>query len=192
MKLVFKNFTALMEKEIKLVFDMRNSESVRLKMYNPEPITYSDHKEWISRLKTKKDRLYFLSFYNDNPIGVVDFTSINDKNECEWGYYLNPELQNSGYGILLEYYVIKYAFEELQIKHLFGAVIETNKKLFDSHVRQFGFMPDSSHDIQKEQDGKTLLFKGMVLHKNDWLKWKNPVVEKWIKIFNVTDFFVLL
>ena len=191
MNLIFKNFNTFNEEEIKLVWKMRNSESVRLKMYNPDIILFENHRKWIFSLKERKDCLYYLVYSNNEVIGVINFTSIKPKESCEWGYYLNPEIQNSGYGIILEYYILKYAFENLEMKKLYGAVIETNKKLYDNHIREFGFSADSNYSSSKKNAGVTIGFLGISLSIENFIKWKNPKIEKWLQIFNVTGFSVI-
>ena len=44
MKLIFKNFTMLSDDEIVLVHEMRNSDAVRLKMYNQDIISLENHR----------------------------------------------------------------------------------------------------------------------------------------------------
>lgn len=190
MNLKFKDFKLLNEKEMEFVWKMRNSESVRSKMYNQDLILLENHKKWIASLKTRKDCLYFLVYSDENIVGVINFTSILPKESCEWGYYLNPEIQNSGYGIILEYYVLKYAFENLEIQRLYGAVIDSNKKLYENHIREFGFVADSNYSSTIEVDGKVLSFSGMSLTIENYKKWENVKIEKWLQIFNITDFSV--
>ena len=121
---------------------------------------------------------------NDTIAGCVNFTSISDE-QCEWGYYLNPAIQNGGLGIALEYYAVKYAFEELGVEKLFGAVIESNSKLYRNHIRHFGFSEDPAFDSERVINGNKIRFKGMSLKKSDWEKWDNPVVLEWLTAFSV-------
>lgn len=190
MELLFKNFTKLTKDEIILIHQMRNSDAVRLKMYNQEIIPLENHKNWVSSLTERNDCRYFLVYADDKAIGVVDFTSIK-KDSCEWGYYLAPDMQKSGYGILLEYYVLKYSFEKLAVKTLFCAVLDSNKNVYETHIKYFGFSPDEKYSSTQKKGENTFCFDGLSLSKDDWQKWKSPVVEQSLKFFKVKNVSIL-
>ena len=186
MKLQFKNFTLLSSDEIIFVHKMRNSDIVRLKMYNQEVIPLEIHKEWVAHLIERTDCCYYLVYADEEAIGVVDFTSIsNSKDSCEWGYYLKEKYINSGYGILLEYYVLKYAFEALKVDKLFCSVLDSNFKVYNMHKKYFGFSEDECYSVNKKGNGTELNFKGLSLLKTDYEKWDNLFVERSLKFFNV-------
>ncbi len=184
MQLSFKNFSKLTEDEIILVHQMRNSDAVRLKMYNQAIIPLENHKKWIASLPKRADCCYFLVYADNKAIGVVDFTFIKG-DSCEWGYYLAPDMQKSGYGILLEYYVLKYAFETLCVNTLFCAVLDSNKNVYETHIKYFGFSPDKKYSSTHKKGENTFHFDGLYLTKENWQKWKNPIVERSLKFFKV-------
>ncbi|MGN0739644.1 MAG: UDP-4-amino-4,6-dideoxy-N-acetyl-beta-L-altrosamine N-acetyltransferase [Treponema sp.] len=184
MKLTFKNFIILTEEEIELVCDMRNSTGVRTKMYNQDIIPLEQHKKWVTSLKGRTDSCYFLAYADEKILGVVDFTSIS-ADECEWGYYLNEKYINSGYGVVLEYYVLKYAFEIIGVKKLFCAVLDSNKNVYDTHIKYFGFIPDERYSSTKQTKKGLLRFNGLSLSKTDWQNWHNPTVERSLKFFKI-------
>lgn len=186
MKLVFKNFTILTDDEVLLVWKMRNSTGVRTKMYNQDIIPFEEHKKWVSNLKFRTDCRYFLVFADDKLLGVVDFTSISE-DICEWGCYLDESLHNRGYGILLEYYVLRYAFETIGVKKLFCAVLKNNKSVYDTHIKYFGFMPDESYSSVKQSGSHKLYFNGLSLLKENWENWDNSFVERCVKVFKVEN-----
>lgn len=182
MKINFKNFTTLSEEEIKLVWEMRNREEIRSKMYNQDFIPLENHIAWVKKLAGRNDYKYFLAYFDEKPVGVVDFTSI-EKTKCEWGYYLDKQYLSSGYGILLEYFVIKYAFEVLNVNLLYCAVLDTNINVCNVHVNFFGFHKNDIFTSKNEE--KNLIFNGLSLTKDSWKNWKNPFVEKSIKFFKI-------
>ena len=188
MRIEFKNFVNLTEEEIKAVWQMRNSDSVRLKMYTQDIIPLENHKKWVSGLSGRSDCIYFLVLAEGEIAGCVNFTSISAR-QCEWGYYLNPEIQNGGLGIVLEYYAVRYAFENLGVEKLFGAVIESNPKLYRNHIQYFGFSEDSAFDSERMINGNKTKFKGMSLRRQDWENWNNPLVLKWITALGATALF---
>lgn len=184
MRLLFKSFTALTDEEIVLVHEMRNSDAVRFKMYNQELISQEEHRKWIASLSQRNDCRYFLVYAGEKAIGVVDFTSVSN-DSCEWGYYLSPDMQASGYGILLEYYLLKYAFETLGVKKIFCAVLDSNKTVYDTHIKHFGFIADAKYSSERKDGEKKLCFKGLSLLKKSWRKWSDPFVERSLKFFRI-------
>ena len=186
MKLTFKNFTRLTEEEIELVCNMRNSTGVRTKMYNQDIIPLEEHKKWLAGLKDRTDCFYFLAYADDKVLGVVDFTSISEF-ECEWGYYLDEKYLNSGYGVVLEYFVLKYAFENIGVEKLFCAVLDSNKNVYDTHIKYFGFVADENYSSARQTEKGELKFNGLSLTKADSQKWKNPTVERSLKFFKVEE-----
>ena len=184
MNLTFKNFTALTEEEVELVCNMRNSTGVRTKMYNQDVIPLEQHKKWVAGLKDRSDCRYFLACADSKVLGVVDFTSIY-ADECEWGYYLDEKYLNSGYGVILEYFVLKYAFETIRVQKLFCAVLDSNKNVYDTHIKYFGFTTDERYSSVKQSENEELRFNGLSLTKADWQNWHNPTVERSLKFFKV-------
>ena len=187
--IIFKNFCLLNDEEIVLVHSMRNSEKIRTKMYNQDIIPLEVHKKWVSSLFLRKDCLYFLAYYDNKAIGVVDFTSINS-DSCEWGFYLNPKYLNSGYGFLLEYYVLQFAFYFLQVNKLIGAVMAGNDMVYDGHIKYFSFSPDEDYTIKKEIDGENKIFRGLSLKRENWEQWDKKKLLFLLKIFKVSQFII--
>lgn len=184
MNLFFKNFINLTAEEADLVLNMRNSLSVRSKMYNQDIISLEEHKKWLTTLQINKSCLYFLVYADNVPIGVVDFTHITDTS-CEWGYYLDEKYLGSGYGILLEYYLISYAFDKLNIKKLYCAVLEENKNVYNTHIQFFSFSPDQKYSSYKNVNGRGLQFDGLSITVKTWQQWNNPMVLRSLKFFKV-------
>lgn len=85
----------------------------------------------------------------------------------------------------MKYYAVRYAFEKLGVEKLFGAVIESNSKLYRNHIRYFGFSEDPAFDSERLINGNKIRFKGMSLKKSDWERWNNPLVMKWLSAFSV-------
>lgn len=180
----FKNFTNLNDSEIKAVLDMRNAPSVREKMYNQEIISLEEHRAWVASLKNKNDCLYFLVYFGEKIIGVVDLTSI-ETHRCEWGYYLHENFIGSGYGIPLEYYLIEHCFGDLCFDMIYGRVLRENIKVYNDHVKYFGFVSDSSYDESKTINGKQMDFLGMTLSEKDWKKLDKKKIDIGLRVLKI-------
>lgn len=186
MILHLKNFIDLTEGEKTLVWRERNKESIRSKMYNSDVIPLDSHLNWISSLKEKSNRKYFLVYFDERPVGVIDFTDITD-DSCEIGDYVFEEYLELGYGILFETVILRYAFEELKLKEVHCAVLEENKNVYKTHIKYFGFNEDEKYSSEYKNGIKTIRFNGLSISKESWKKWKNPIVERSLKLFRVED-----
>jgi len=120
------NFTELTLDEKKMVLEWRNSNSVKKWMCNRDEISLENHLKYIDSLNSRDDRVYFLLKNETNSLGVIDLTEIKKEKSAELGIYINPTLK--GYGTLLMHEIIKYAFNELNLKVLYANVYEDNIK----------------------------------------------------------------
>jgi UDP-2,4-diacetamido-2,4,6-trideoxy-beta-L-altropyranose hydrolase/UDP-4-amino-4,6-dideoxy-N-acetyl-beta-L-altrosamine N-acetyltransferase len=119
------NFVDLSLKEKKMVLKWRNDLSLRKWMYSQEIISLENHLEYIRKLLYKKDKIYFLLKYRNEPIGVTDFTDIDYINgKSHFGLYAKPG--SKGFGKILLSCVIDYAFNNLKINTLVAEVFKDN------------------------------------------------------------------
>ncbi len=132
----YKNFVELSNEELMMVLDWRNNESIRKFMYNRNRISLQSHMAYINSLKEKNDRFYWLVYRIEEPIGVVDLTSIdyNDA-KAEFGYYMSPKKKNSGIGLDFVYNSLQFVFS-IGIEELYGNVNVDNKSalLLDEYL----------------------------------------------------------
>lgn len=134
MKLTFKNFIYTGEEERILILNWRNSERVRLNMIDSKIIETADHLRWMAALAERSDCLYFLVYDDEEAIGVLDFTSMNESEKsAEWGFYLKPKTR-PGFGAVgflgIENYFLHWNYEIL-----IGRVLAGNLKSCQWHKR---------------------------------------------------------
>jgi UDP-4-amino-4,6-dideoxy-N-acetyl-beta-L-altrosamine N-acetyltransferase len=127
MPLHLRNFTTLTHAESDMVLRWRNTEKVRTFMYNPTLISEEEHASFLSSLRERDDKRYFLLLRNAEPIGVVDMTQIG-QDSAMIGLYANPECDEKGIGSLLMQSLISYGFEQLRLKTLYAEVFEYNAR----------------------------------------------------------------
>ena len=133
----FHNFITLNEEQIKQIWEWRNHPDIRKYMYNVEYIPLESHLSFVKGLVERQDVVYWLVYYKDNPIGVINLTSIDYLNsKSELGYYMTPEKMNSGLGVDFVYHTILFVFETLRVTELFGSIHEDNKNaiILDSYM----------------------------------------------------------
>ena len=147
--LTFESFESLDLKNQKEIVFWRNNSKVRSMMLNKAEISLEIHLEFIKKLNKKDDKLYWRVNFKNNKIGVLYLFDIT-KSRASWGYYLDPELIGSGYGILLEYTVLLIAFEKLKLSELFCETLNINKSVLKIH-NYFGYLQilkNSSFTVQ--------------------------------------------
>ncbi|MGN1078947.1 MAG: UDP-4-amino-4,6-dideoxy-N-acetyl-beta-L-altrosamine N-acetyltransferase [Alphaproteobacteria bacterium] len=161
--LIFKNFTETSTEERRQILIWRNSDRIRLKMFDQNIISLDKHIKWIDSLKQEKDLLYFLVCLENNPIGVVDFTSLNFiEKSGSFGYYTDEKF--TIYAPLIETELLRYFFEELHFDIIYASVLENNQKVYLSHKKYFNFK-DIDYSIHYET--KLKIFN-LCLSKQIW------------------------
>ncbi len=132
--IVLKNFAQLQAQEKALVYKWRTHKDVASYMRN-EKISWKEHLEFLESLKGDLSKKYFLVFYGDEAIGVIDFVDICEES-CEFGMYQSPNLK--GYGGVLMQTLLQYAFETLKVKSLYARAFNTNTKAISLYLA-YGF-----------------------------------------------------
>jgi UDP-4-amino-4,6-dideoxy-N-acetyl-beta-L-altrosamine N-acetyltransferase len=143
-KLKFKNFINLNLEENTEVLSWRNDDRIKNMMFTKDIISLSSHLNFIDALKSSSTKLYYIVEYADTKIGVVDYYDI-EVDSAYWGFYLNPNLLNSSFGVLLEYYVLELAFGLLKIDTLYCETLKKNERVLKMHT-EFGFIVDKQID----------------------------------------------
>lgn len=163
-KIILKNFINLTLDEKKTVLEWRNHNNVKKMMFTNDEISFDNHLTFIDSLKKSSSKLYFLVEYKSKQIGVVDFYDIKEQT-CYWGFYLNPDFLSSSFGVLLEYYVLEYAFNVLCIETLYCESLKENNTALRLHA-EFGFS-------NKNIDDSTILSK---INKQEWSNVKSNIL----------------
>lgn len=122
-----KNFTELTTDEKAMVLTWRNNEDIRSYMYTNQIISPESHENFISSLKTRKDKQYFVVYKNSAPIGVIDLIDITGTT-ASLGLYGNPFSDRKGIGRIILRALIRYAYETLQLSTLRLECLEDNEK----------------------------------------------------------------
>ncbi len=114
-------------------------------MINQNTIFIEEHGQFLESLKADRTKQYFLTKYDNKNIGVIDFYNIEPNGTyCYYGYYLNFELIGSAYGLLLEYLVIEYGFDQLKRSKLIAETMHSNTSAIELHKR-FGFIETTTN-----------------------------------------------
>lgn len=126
----YKNYVLLTEEEKQLVLDWRNHPEIRKWMTNSDIISKESHWAFIEKLKTRTDAYYWLVFKEGVPIGSVDFVNIDyNNNTCISGFYMAPNMLDSGEGIIFHYYYKDLAYSQLGVDALVGGYVEVGNNI---------------------------------------------------------------
>ena len=119
----------------------RNAPHVAEYMYTNHEISQDEHDRWFARALTREDARYWIIELGGKGIGLASIYGIDPLHQrCSWAFYLgDQDVLGRGVGAFVEYWVLRYVFEVLQLHKLGCEVIESNLKIWQMHLR-FGFV----------------------------------------------------
>lgn len=163
----------LTEKDLELVREWRNSPEVCQYMYTENIITKDQQEKWFKKINQEETSKYWIIKYDNNKIGVANLSDIDKKNsKCFWGFYLgNSNIRGQGIGAKIEYNVLKYVFEEINLNKLCGEVLSFNEKVVKMHEK-FGFRREGflRNHIQKSDKFHDVVVIGLL--SSEWNQLK--------------------
>ncbi|RDU57864.1 UDP-4-amino-4,6-dideoxy-N-acetyl-beta-L-altrosamine N-acetyltransferase [Helicobacter sp. MIT 99-5507] len=154
------NFTKLNCNDKLKILDMRNDARVSKYMFFDRKITKKEHFEFIKKLDSTRDRIYFaIKDKKDEILGVISLTNISNLS-AYIGIYTNPNINTSNGNLLMQ--VIKYiGFKEIGLKQLFAQCLKDNRKALRFYEKE-GFKEIKTNYIKKNNnliDVVELVFK---------------------------------
>jgi len=164
--------------------NIRNEEGVRKWMYTDHIIALNEHLSWLNRLKADESQITFVIMDEDRiPLGVASVGSIDPLHKkADWAYYLTQD-ERGGLGSAIEYSLINFAFDSLDIQKLNCEVIEGNNAVVKLH-KKFLFQEEGFRRSNIIKDGERIGVYYLGLTKEDWVGGKNQVFEKYGKLFS--------
>lgn len=160
----FKNFTTLNADETKLVWQWRNDLKIRPWMYNDQEIPFENHLTFLQSLGNTKQKVYWMIFRNDQPLGVSSIVDIENR-EAEWGYYIEPKSHEKSLGVEFFYHALHFIFETFGIETLYCYTLVTNQKA-NALNDLFGFLKAEKSLII---NGEQKQYYHRELKKETWL-----------------------
>ena len=169
----------LLKNDIEIVRQWRNSEDVAKFMYNEEFITSEQQIEWYDSIKKRNDCKYWIIEYDNRKIGVAYLVDINQSfRSCYWGFYLgDSSIRGAGIGSKVEYNILRYVFDDLNLNKLRCEVFMENAKVIKMHEK-FGFRREAYYREHCLKGERKLDVVGLALLKSEWDQLKNKHYEK--------------
>ncbi|EAP86969.1 UDP-4-amino-4,6-dideoxy-N-acetyl-beta-L-altrosamine N-acetyltransferase [Croceibacter atlanticus] len=170
---------SLSEEHLEMVRNWRNSDEVSYYMYTDKKITKKQQVEWFKNVKQSESCKYWLIEFNGNYLGLASLTDINKTlSSCYWAFYLGESsIRGAGIGGKVEFNVLKYVFEELNLNKLRCEVFEFNDKVIRMHEK-YGFRREAFYREHCFKNNQWHNVVGLALLKREWLLLKNIIHEQ--------------
>lgn len=165
----------MVESDLKMVLDWRNSGRIRNVMVNTIQITFEEHLAWYNHKKNERPCRYFIFYHKARPIGYIGYNDFVAGESCDPGMYIgemDDVPANAGFAVF--YFSTEYAFEYLNMKYIHSLVSSDNKKSV-SGTEMLGFQHYPVNDV----DIGGIRFLYYSLSKEQWGK-KSASLRKWI------------
>ena len=169
--------------DIELVRNWRNSPDVATHMYNETHISSEQQLKWFDKIDNDNTCRYWIIEYGGVKIGLAYLTAIdNTLSSCYWGFYLgNLSVRGGGIGSKIEFNVLEYVFNELQLNKLRCEVFVNNDKVIKMHEK-FGFRREAYYREHCMKFDKKLDVVGLAILRSEWSVlssyMKNKIYDK--------------
>ncbi len=169
----------LTKADIEMVRNWRNSKEVAKYMYTENEISSEQQANWFESIKDREDCIYWIIEYDGKKLGLASLTGINQTlQSCYWAFYLGDQsVRGAGIGSKIEYNVLSYVFEKLELNKLRCEVFVENDMVIKMHEK-FGFRREAYYREHCIKGDKKLDVVGLAILKRDWLQLKNKQYEK--------------
>ena len=177
------NIRAIQLTDAELILEWRNTDAVRLNMYNHEKISLDSHMIWFKSMLSNDSCKYFIYERDNNPLGVLSFSDIDSKNrKAFWAFY-SGATNVRGIGSEMEQLALDYAFDSLNLNKLCCEVLDFNTSVINFH-RKFGFKIEGIKKQDYFRDDKFYDVYQLAILKTDYLKTKKDILVKVEKRLN--------
>ena len=119
------------EDDLEMMLDWRMRPEITQFMFTNPVLTMETQRKWFENLKTDKTQIRWIIYYNDIPIGSMYLVDIDYENKrCESGWFIaEKEYRSLNLAMYLQWNVLDYIFNVLNLNRNYGYVIDTNKSL---------------------------------------------------------------
>lgn len=128
--------------DIEQLREWRNSKDVSDHMISRPIISREQQEKWYESIKEDPSGIYWIILSKEGKrLGLVSLTKIDQTDRsAEPGLYIGTKQErNSFFGMEAYYHVLKYAFQTLQLKKIYGTTLSMNKVAQKMNT-SFGFV----------------------------------------------------
>ena len=155
--------------DLELVRNWRNSPEVSSYMYTESHITEDQQIAWFDNITQLENCKYWIIEFDNRKVGLVFITDISSiLSSCYWAFYLgDTSIRGAGIGAKVEYNILEYVFNQLNLNKLRCEVFVTNDKVIKMHEK-FGFRREAYYREHCIKNNQKLDVVGLALLKSDW------------------------
>ena len=163
------------------IYRWRNSPDVAKYMYTDHQITEEEHNRWFDAILNDRSHKYWIIVYDKEDIGLVNLYDIDQHNKrCFWAFYITSQnVRGKGAGSFVEYYMLKYVFEDLAYNKLCCEVLYSNQAVVDMH-KSFGFQEEGLFRQHRLKNGQFMDVVALAMLRSEWDE-KKPQIEQKLK-----------
>ena len=169
----------LKTEHLEIVRTWRNAKDVAQYMYTEDYISKQDQIRWFDRISVSKTHKYWIIYYNKIHVGVVYLYDIDARNKrAFWGFYLgDASIRGAGIGGKVEYHILSYVFDTLNLHKLCCEVLGSNEAVINMH-KKFGFVEEGffREHICKNDQFYDVYRLGILA--DDWKKLKESLKRR--------------
>lgn len=166
------------ERDLALVFGWRNSDRVRLKMFESEPIPWENHLKWFSGLQGNVESKAFMFECMGDALGVVCAKAVAARQKrWIWGCYLGDQNIFPGAGTIMGILAMVELFEVLGIEELVGEMVSSNR-VSERFNARLGFRT-VSHFVKTTSTGRDVPATLLTQTRWEWIRNKPALIEKY-------------
>ncbi|MEG6584983.1 UDP-4-amino-4,6-dideoxy-N-acetyl-beta-L-altrosamine N-acetyltransferase [Dendrosporobacter sp. 1207_IL3150] len=126
----------ILESDLNILLNWRNSERVRTNMYNDNIITMQEHTNWFLSEQNSSTNKHLIFEYDGRPLGTVNLTKIDYKNnKCYWGFYIGEIDAPKGSGLAMGILALDFVFKSLDMHKLCSEAFAFNKASINYHLK---------------------------------------------------------
>jgi RimJ/RimL family protein N-acetyltransferase len=183
----FVTLRAIEEEDLELLREMINDEKIEKMIGGASfPISTYQQKEWYKSIITDNNNIrLMIETKEDGAVGFVNIVDIDWKNRSAFhGIKIaNKKFHSKGIGTDAVMAVMNYAFKELQLNRLDGAIIEYNVASTKLYCEKCGWVVEGVRRNSIFKNGKyhNLLIVGILKEEYDDLVTKNRYWEEEFK-----------
>lgn len=169
---------AMQLSDLEQVLQWRNSERIRNCMFNDEVISLEEHTAWFAKVKQEQKSYHLIFEYRNQPIGVVNITQLDQKNQkCYWGFYIGALDTPPGSGLAMGFYGLNYIFNELGMRKLCSEALACNIPSVNYHIK-LGFTKEGQlrKHVSKKEKFEDVICLG--IFKEEWQNVKQNIAMK--------------
>lgn len=166
------------EKDEEMIREWRNRPEVAKYMFTDHEISKEEHQRWFQHILSQDSCRYWIIVEAETDVGLACVTNLDPVHRsASWAFYIaSPEFRGRGIGYMVEYYLLKYVFENLAYNRLCCEVLVTNEAALRLHKR-FGFHEErllKGHVIKAGQPTDVVT---LAMSREEWTSGKLRIEE---------------